>query len=119
MVMQGGHDGSSRGMPDYALGFDDWSQCAGTICRRTTVARPGDMAELGARVGMDGWTVAAISAPNCWMSGLGGQMINCYLGLCLPPVACSWADMVIDHWSQSLKADLVKFGEPVVKLDPY
>ena len=25
--MQGGHDGSSRGMPDDALGFDDWSQC--------------------------------------------------------------------------------------------
>ena len=29
---------------------------------------PGrDMGELGARVGMDGWTVAAISAPNCWI----------------------------------------------------
>ena len=25
--MQGGHDGSSSGMPDDALGFDDWSQC--------------------------------------------------------------------------------------------
>ena len=39
---------------------------------------PGrDMGELGARVGMDGWTVAIISAPNCWITWrLGGQMIN-------------------------------------------
>ena len=67
---------------------------------------PGrDMGELGARVGMDGWTmVAAISAPNCWMTCcLGGRMINCYLDLCLPPLASPSGDMVIDHWSQSFK----------------
>ena len=100
MVMQGGHDGSSRGMPDDALGSDDWSHCGHHPC---TVACPGDMAGLGARVGMDGWTVAAISAPNCWIVGLGGQMINWYLGLCLPLVAYPWGDMVNDHWSQSFK----------------
>ena len=59
MVMQGGrHDGSSSGMPDDALGSDDWSHCAPPMpmLMPGTVATSGDMPELGARVGMDGWT---------------------------------------------------------------
>ena len=42
-------------------------------------------------------------ADQFWTSRLGGELINCYLGLCLPTVACPWGDMVIDHWSQSFK----------------
>ena len=58
MVMQGGHDGSSRGMPDDALGFDDWSQCGHhRAMPGRSLPLPGReiWGRLGAREGVDGW----------------------------------------------------------------
>ena len=78
MVMQGGHDGSSRGMPDDALGFNDWSQCGHH-------AMPAHYRCLSGRYGGawgkggDGWMDIG-GHHFCGITRLRGKMINCYLG---------------------------------------